>query len=86
MKDALLGFAVASTNINEPKEITFKEQKIFAMISQKFCKDIKKYLPNYDRNIPKEDEYKIIIEKLPEVKVMQDFAQGKSVNNNTCKE
>ncbi|WP_264711384.1 leucine-rich repeat domain-containing protein [Wolbachia endosymbiont (group A) of Andrena haemorrhoa] len=68
LKDALLGFAVASTNINEPKEITFKEQKIFAMISQKFCKDIKKYLPNYDRNIPKEDEYKIIIEKLPEVK------------------
>lgn len=86
LKGVLEEFAVAMVDVENPKEITLEHQKILATINQWFIENIKGFLPNYGRNIPKQNEYKIIIEKLPEVKVMQDFAQGKSVNNNQVTE
>lgn len=50
LKETLEDFAVANTNVAEPEEITFEEQKIFAIINQNFSQGIKEYLPNYNRD------------------------------------
>ncbi|WP_395461041.1 hypothetical protein [Wolbachia endosymbiont (group B) of Ablattaria laevigata] len=87
LKEALKDFAVCNVDIDKPEEITFERQKILAEINKYFYENIKEALPNYDRNIPNNDEYKLIIEKLPEIKVMQDFAQDPSnQQENTIRE
>ncbi|WP_265041421.1 TomO hydrophobic C-terminal domain-containing protein [Wolbachia endosymbiont (group B) of Melanostoma mellinum] len=87
LKEALKDFAVCNVNIDDPEEITFEQQKILAEINKYFSEYIKNALPNYNRNIPNNDEYKLIIEKLSEVKEMQDFAQEPSnQQENTIRE
>ncbi|WP_353278995.1 hypothetical protein [Wolbachia endosymbiont (group B) of Longitarsus flavicornis] len=74
-------------DVDHPEKVTFEQQKILAEINKYFYENIKEALPNYDRNIPNNDEYKLIIEKLPEIKVMQDFAQDPSnQQENTIRE
>jgi len=63
LKDALEEFAFVMVNIENPEDITLKHQKILVEINRGFTEDIQKFLPNYNRNIPKQDEYKIIINK-----------------------
>ncbi|APR99078.1 glycine zipper 2TM domain-containing protein [Wolbachia endosymbiont of Folsomia candida] len=75
LKEALLDFSMNVVNVEKPEDITYEQQKILAKINQEFSQNIKKYLPNYGRNIPKIDEYKIIIAALPAVQIMQNFGQ-----------
>lgn len=82
LKGVLEEFAVAMVDVENPEEITLEHQKILATINQWFIENIKGFLPNYGRNIPKQNEYKIIIEKLPEVGVMQNFVQNADIINN----
>src|SRR6266576_1173328 len=82
LKGALEDFALVMVNIEDPEGITLEHQKILAAINQGFTENIKEFLPNYGRNIPKQDEYKIIIEKLPEVGVIQNFVNKAGINNN----
>ncbi|WP_264704326.1 TomO hydrophobic C-terminal domain-containing protein [Wolbachia endosymbiont (group B) of Apotomis betuletana] len=74
LKEALEDFAVCNVNIDNPEEITFERQKILAEINKYFSVSIKNVLPNYNRNIPNRDEYRIIIDGLLKVAVMQNFA------------
>ncbi|WP_264684979.1 MULTISPECIES: TomO hydrophobic C-terminal domain-containing protein [unclassified Wolbachia] len=87
LKGTLEEFAVSDVDIGNPEKITFEQQKILAEINKYFSENIKNVLPNYNRNIPNNDEYKLIIEKLSEVKEMQDFAQEPSnQQENTIRE
>jgi len=61
-------------NIDDPEKVTFKQQKILAEINKYFSENIKGFLPNYNRNIPNRDEYRIIIAGLSKVPVLQNFA------------
>ncbi|MDR3131740.1 MAG: hypothetical protein LBU02_01420 [Rickettsiales bacterium] len=73
MNRFLEDFALSFVDIDRPKEITFEQEKILAEINKYFSENIKDVLHNYDRNIPRRDEYNLIIEGLPEVGVMQNF-------------
>lgn len=61
-------------DIDNPEEITFEQQKILAEINEYFSENIKVFLPNYNRNIPERGEYRIIIDRLLKVAVLQNFA------------
>lgn len=84
LKEIVLGFAEGNTNIDNPEQITLEEQKVFSIINKKICSAIKRYLPNYSRDIPIKDEYKIIINTFPEIKVMESFSRN--YDNNQIKE
>ena len=78
LEPTLRDFAIGIVDVHKPEEITFEQQKILAEINKYFSTNIKNFLPNYNRNIPSGDEYTLIIKKLLEIKVMQDFAQKPS--------
>ncbi|WP_264730460.1 TomO hydrophobic C-terminal domain-containing protein [Wolbachia endosymbiont (group B) of Episyrphus balteatus] len=61
-------------DVDHPEKVTFEQQKILAEINKYFSVSIKNVLPNYNRNIPNRDEYRIIIDGLLKVAVMQNFA------------
>ncbi|WP_264336558.1 MULTISPECIES: TomO hydrophobic C-terminal domain-containing protein [unclassified Wolbachia] len=63
-------------DLDRPDKITLAQQKILAEINRKFTEIIKEYLPNYIRNIPTLQEYKIIIKKLLKVKAIEDYAKS----------
>uniref|UniRef100_A0AAU7YL73 Ankyrin repeat domain protein n=1 Tax=Wolbachia endosymbiont of Oeneis ivallda TaxID=3171168 RepID=A0AAU7YL73_9RICK len=75
LKKTLEDFAVLNSNINNPEEMTFTEQKILTEINKYFSENIKVFLPNYNRNIPNRAEYNLIINGLSEVAVLQNFVQ-----------
>ncbi len=77
LKDALDDFALSMVNITKPEEITHEHQEILAKINQEFSK-IKDYLPNYNGDIPANDEYKIIIEKLSAKKMKLFFDESQT--------
>ncbi|WP_265016562.1 leucine-rich repeat domain-containing protein [Wolbachia endosymbiont (group A) of Andrena dorsata] len=79
-------FMMSGVHYEEPKKISLGQQKVLAKINQEFTASIQEFLPNYDRSIPKVDEYVIIINELCKVKAMQDFVQGKSVDNDQVTE
>ncbi|WP_265036212.1 leucine-rich repeat domain-containing protein [Wolbachia endosymbiont (group A) of Anomoia purmunda] len=79
-------FMMSGVHYEEPKKISLGQQKVLAKINQEFTGSIQEFLPNYDRSIPKVDEYVIIINELCKVKAMQDFVQGKSVDNDQVTE
>ncbi|MDX5462120.1 MAG: hypothetical protein O7157_00910 [Wolbachia endosymbiont of Tetragnatha montana] len=64
-------------DVDYPEKVTFGQQKILAKINQEFTKNITKFLVNYGRSIPKEDEYEIITKELFETQIMRDFALKK---------
>ncbi|WP_264683214.1 leucine-rich repeat domain-containing protein [Wolbachia endosymbiont (group B) of Euphydryas aurinia] len=68
LKEALEDFAICNVNIDNPEEITLERQKILAEINKYFYEHIQKALPNYYGLIPNNDEYKLIINGLSEVK------------------
>ncbi|WP_341810931.1 hypothetical protein [Wolbachia endosymbiont (group B) of Chesias legatella] len=85
LKEALEDFAICNVNIDNPEEITLERQKILAEINKYFYEHIQKALPNYYGLIPNNDEYKLIINGLSEVKKMQDFTQEPSSFVNSSK-
>lgn len=64
-------------DVYDPEKVTF-EQQILAGINKYFSENIKGVLRNYNRNIPSRGEHVLIIEGLPKVKAMQDFAREPS--------
>ncbi|MBS9530968.1 ankyrin repeat domain-containing protein [Wolbachia endosymbiont of Rhagoletis cerasi] len=82
LKQTLEDFAASVVDIDEPEEITLEQEKILAEINKYFSQNIKKYLQNYDRNIPSRNAYDLIIKGLSEVGVMQRFVQeGQAPSN-----
>ncbi|WP_425386408.1 TomO hydrophobic C-terminal domain-containing protein [Wolbachia endosymbiont (group A) of Barypeithes pellucidus] len=73
-EDLVDNFILRGIDLDRPENIQFEQQRALAKINQEFSANIKSFLPNYDRSIPKEDEYKIIIKELFKIKMMKDFA------------
>ncbi|NUX01342.1 hypothetical protein GO685_02295 [Wolbachia endosymbiont of Madathamugadia hiepei] len=74
-KNLVEDFVMGTLDCEKPQKTTLEQQRVFAKINQEFSVNIKKFLPDYNRNVPKIDEYKIIIHKLCCSKKVQDFAQ-----------
>ncbi|XVN42041.1 MAG: hypothetical protein RCG15_04985 [Candidatus Rickettsia vulgarisii] len=63
-KEALLEFCINPINFDKPEDITIQQQKVIGKIYQIFNQEIKKHLPNYNRQVPRFEEYQVISEEL----------------------
>ena len=72
LQDTILG--MQNLPINEPEKISKEEQKILSVINTYFSEHIKEHLPNYNNAKPTLEEYKILINTLPESQELQKFA------------
>uniref|UniRef100_UPI002FD49DAF hypothetical protein n=1 Tax=Wolbachia endosymbiont of Pentidionis agamae TaxID=3110435 RepID=UPI002FD49DAF len=83
LEDTLEEFALSIVNIEEPENITFKQQRMLAKINQVFGENIKKYLPNRKLNImlySNEDyeSYKNTIKGLGNTKALENFVTNRN--------
>ncbi|AIL66085.1 hypothetical protein NOVO_08830 [Rickettsiales bacterium Ac37b] len=67
-KEGLMDILINMLNISEPTKLTSSEQVVLSIINQFIIILIEKHLPNYKGEIPTLEEYKIIINKIPEAK------------------
>ncbi|ODA38476.1 hypothetical protein A8V33_04585 [Rickettsia sp. wb] len=60
--------------INTPEKLSKEEEKILSVINTYFSKHIKEHLSNYDKIEPTFEEYKTLINTMPQSGEMQKFA------------
>ncbi|WP_339045254.1 hypothetical protein [Candidatus Mesenet endosymbiont of Agriotes lineatus] len=79
LKEPLLDFALVMVDVEKSEEIMLEQQQILAKINQEFSSKIKEYLPNYGRDIPTLQEYKIIVDEIANVssQKIQQFIDNK---------
>nr|CAH7717792.1 unnamed protein product [Callosobruchus chinensis] len=71
----LLDLTIANINIDKPEEVTSGQVEILKKVNQGFIEHIEGVLPKYSRVLPTREEYKIIIDKFPEILSMQKFSE-----------
>jgi hypothetical protein len=76
LKDPIIDIATAMLDIKYPEQTMQPQQQVLSSINTYLIKHIKEYLQNYDRAVPKLDEYTSIIESFSKVPDMQRFAQN----------
>lgn len=72
LQESILG--MQDLPINTPEKLSKEEEKILSVINTYFSKHIKEHLSNYDKIEPTFEEYKTLINTMPQSGEMQKFA------------
>lgn len=73
LQERLADLDFVTIDMEKPQYISIKQQEFLAQINTAFA-EIKKYLPNYNREIPTSDEYDLIIKMLAKHPLIENFA------------
>ncbi|HJD57332.1 MAG TPA: hypothetical protein LFW12_04440, partial [Rickettsia endosymbiont of Sericostoma sp. HW-2014] len=73
LQERLADLDFVTIDMEKPQYISIKQQEFLAQINTAFA-EIKKYLPNYNREIPTSDEYDLIIKMLAKHPLIEKFA------------
>jgi hypothetical protein len=76
LKKPLLDIATAMLDVSNPEEIDKGQQQVLSEINKYFGEHIKETLPNYSREVPTSEQYTTMINQIPEVPAMQNFAEN----------
>ncbi|MCC8484152.1 MAG: hypothetical protein LN561_06415 [Rickettsia endosymbiont of Labidopullus appendiculatus] len=75
LQERLADLEFAMIDMTKPQDISIEQQEFLAQINIEFAK-IKKYLPNYKREMPTADEYALIIKNLVKHHLIEKFAKN----------
>jgi Leucine-rich repeat (LRR) protein len=73
LQERLADLDFVTIDMEKPQYISIEQQEFLAQINTAFA-EIKKYLPNYNREIPTSDEYDLIIKMLAKHPLIEKFA------------